>query len=67
MLVTEAFVEIAEATFKSRGVKDIDLIVLARDTDLQPAPVLRQIILDVLAARVLPQVREIAAAPMVAQ
>jgi hypothetical protein len=62
MLVTEAFVEIAETTFKSRGVDDMDMVVLPRDTDLRPAPVLRQMILEVLDKHVLPQVAELAAA-----
>jgi hypothetical protein len=62
MLVTEAFVEIAETTFKSRGVDDIDMVVLPRDTDLRPAPVLRQMILKILDEHVLPQVAQLAAA-----
>lgn len=56
LIVTEAFVELAEATLQSRGMPELPMVVLPHDTEVLPMEELRPVVVRAVEQEILPMI-----------
>ncbi len=62
VIITEAFVELADATMQSRGMPELPMIVLPHDTEVLPMEELRPIVVKAVQQELLPMIEAACAA-----
>lgn len=59
LIVTEAFVELAEATLQSRGMPELPMVVLPHDTEVLPMEELRPVVERAVQQEILPMINAV--------